>query len=275
MSYSFVKRINRQEEFQYKFSVCTLVSNFPEYQEMLDSYIRKGFDSESCEYLCIDNSQNNVYDAFAGLNRFLREAKGKYIILCHQDILLHDHDRRYLESRIEELNILDQNWAILANAGGINLKYLAMHLTQKSGNRLLENILPLKAQTVDENFMVIRNDANLALSSDLKGFHMYGTDICLMADALGFNAYIIDFNLTHKSDGNADQSFDKLRIALMRKYRKAFRGRFMSTTITRMYISGNRIAFHFFNLRPVMFLIRQYYKFLTSKAEYKPKKKNK
>lgn len=271
MSFNFIKNIKKEEEFQFKFSICTLVSKPDEYQEMVNSFLTAGFDPEFCEYLCIDNSKTNVFGAFSGLNRFLREAKGKYIILCHQDILLHDHRINDLELRIREMDDIDPHWAILANAGGINLKHLAMHLTQNSGNILFEKHLPLKAHSVDENFILVKNEANLSLSNDLEGFHLYGTDICLIAETLGFNTYIIDFNLTHKSDGNVDHSFYKLRTELMKKYRRAFRGRFMSTTITRMYLSGNSLGFYLFNSALIMFLVRQYYKLFRPKKGYQPK----
>ncbi len=266
MNYGFVNTLSKDEKFPFRFSICTLVSKPVEYQGMLNSFIEAGFDSDLCEYLCVDNSESNTYDAFAGLNRFLRTAKGKYIIICHQDIVLHDHTINELNIRISEMDDIDTTWGILSNAGGINLKHVAMHLTQNSGNRLFEKHLPLKACTVDENFILVKSEANLATSNNLNGFHMYGTDICLIADTLGFSSYIIDFNLTHKSNGNADESFYKLRKELINKYREAFRGRFMSTTITRFYISGNRLGFHLCNLGIIMFLTRQYYKL------FKPKK---
>ena len=271
MEYKFIKIIDGEEEFPFRYSICTLVSKPAEYREMVDSFLLAGFNTNFCEYLCIDNSKNNTYEAFKGINRFLRTAKGKYIIICHQDILLHDHQIDELELRMKEMDTVDSQWAILSNAGGINFKYLAANLTQKNGNQLLEKVLPLKAHSIDENFMLIKKEANIALSHDLNGFHMYGTDICLIAEILGFNSYIIKFNLTHKSDGSPDKSFDEARIDLMRKYRRAFRGRFMSTTITRFYLSGNWFGYHLINLRPILFLMRQYYKFFKPKAGYQPK----
>ena len=144
-----------------------------------------------------------------------------------------------------------------------------MHLTQNSGNKLHENYLPLKAITVDENFMLVKNSANLSLSSDLNGFHFYGTDLCIIADLLGYNAYVIDFNLTHKSDGNADENFYQIRKSLINKYRKAFRGRFISTTFsTRFYLSGEGIKNRLFNTGFVLFFVRQFYKYFRLKKRY-------
>ncbi|MNI60999.1 ATP synthase subunits region ORF 6 [compost metagenome] len=154
----------------------------------------------------------------------------------------------------------------MANAGGINLKWIATNITQGSGKVIKEPKLPLKTKTVDENFMVVKNSANLALSHNLSGFHMYGPDLCLIADVLGFSAYVIDFNIIHKSNGNPDESFLRLRKAFIKKYNHAFRSRFMTTTITRYYLSGNWFTAWFYNLQPIKFFVRQYYK------AFKPKK---
>ena len=54
---------------------------------------------------------------------------------------------------------------------------------------------------LDKNFLVVRRDANLAVSADLKGFHLHGTDICIVARLLGYTAYVVDFQLRHVSSG--------------------------------------------------------------------------
>ncbi len=261
------KSISEQED-KYLFSICTLVTKQEEYAEMLQSFLDKGFTPDISEYLYIDNSEICTFDAYKGLNKFLQIAKGKYIILCHQDILIHDHDKNHLLERITEIECADKNWGILANAGGINFKWIATNLTQGSGNRIKEKRLPLKTRTVDENFMIIKREANLALSNNLTGFHMYGPDLCLIADILGFNSYIIDFNIIHKSDGNANKSFYDSKKAFTKKYNKALRSRFLATTITRLYISGNPFSRLFCNLMPVKFIVRQYYKFFMHKKRY-------
>ena len=259
--------------YAFEFSICTLVTRKEEYHEMLRSFLDKGFDKKICEYLYIDNTRGCAFDAYKGLNQFLQQAKGKYIIICHQDIIVHDHDMRHLLNKIEEIDESDKNWAILSNAGGINFKWIATNLTQLSGNRIKEKRLPLLTKTIDENFILVKNSANLALSNNLSGFHMYGTDICLIADILGFSSYIIDFNIIHKSNGNADESFYKSRKEFIRKYDHAFRARFMSTTITRFYLSGNWFTAALYNFQPVKFFVRQYYKLFLHKKRYILKRK--
>ncbi|RZL68785.1 MAG: acyl esterase [Pedobacter sp.] len=255
-------------EYAFEFSICTLVTRKQEYNEMLQSFLNKGFSTEDCEYLFIDNSTNCTFDAYQGLNIFLQQAKGKYIILCHQDVLVHDQDRAHLSKCINEIEERDKNWGILANAGGINLKWIATNLTQGNGNVIKEKFLPLQTKTVDENFIIVKSSANLTLSNDLSGFHLYGTDLCILADILGYNAYIIDFNLTHKSDGNADQSFYAQKRAMITKYRHALRSRFLCTTITRFYISGNWFTAIIYDTMLIKFFVKQYYKFFKTKKSY-------
>lgn len=260
--------LSKDEHFPYRYSVCTLFTKPQEYTEMLQSFLNAGFDCEYCEYLCIDNSAENTVEAFEGLNLFLRKARGEFIILCHQDILLHDADIRVLNQRIEEITELDPKWAVLGNAGGLDLHHRAKHLSRKTGQQLIEANLPLKAITLDENFMVVKNNANLSLSADLSGFHLYGTDLCLLANTLGYTNYVINFNILHKSGGTIDQEFHRVKVALIRKYRRAFRGRYICTTATRFYISGNFLANIFFNSRPILFLFKQLYKAVKSKKCY-------
>jgi hypothetical protein len=260
--------------YEFEFSICTLVTRKSEYEEMLQSFLDKGFTTTECEFLYIDNTTGCKYEAFEGLNLFLHQAKGKYIIICHQDILLIDDDKNQLLKCITEINHLDPNWAILANAGGVNFKWIATHLTQKNGKKISEKRLPLLTKTVDENFIVVKNNANLALSHNLKGFHLYGTDICLIADVLGYTSYVINFNLLHKSNGNPDANFYTLKKALMKKYSNAFRSRFLATTITRFYISGNLTLQTVVNFPLILFFVRQYYKHIWHKKHYVPNQKN-
>ena len=256
-------------QYPFEFSICTLVTRKSEYQEMMQSYVNKGFTTDKCEFLHIDNSEKTTFEAYAGLNLFLQKAQGQYIILCHQDILIHDSDYNDLLNCIEELDKKDPNWGLLGNAGGLNLKWIGTHITEgKTGIVRKEHQLPLRTITLDENFIVVKKSANLALSHNIAGFHFYGTDICLIARVLGFNSYLINFNLTHKSNGKKDASFYKIEKDIRKKYHTAFGARYITTTFSRFYISGNAFGFWFFNTKIMLFLARQYFKFFTSKKEY-------
>ena len=170
---------------------------------------------------------------------------------------------------IQYLDGKDATWALLGNAGGINLKWIATHITEgKTGIIRSETHLPLKTKTLDENFIVVKKSANIALSNNLQGFHFYGTDICLIANVLGFNSYVINFNLIHKSNGKKDESFYDLEKKIRIKYHKSFQAKYITTTFSRFYISGNFFGNYFFNTKIMLFLARQYYKVFTSKTDY-------
>ncbi|HEY4787227.1 MAG TPA: hypothetical protein VIH57_14310 [Bacteroidales bacterium] len=230
-------------EYPYQFSICTIVSKRDQYETMLASFLNAGFTKDKCEFLYVDNTQQNQFDAFRAFNLFLQEAKGKYIIICHQDVEIIYDTISELRQKITVVEQIDSRWGLIGNAGAINLKYKTQCITHgippyydKRGKNF-----PQEVQTLDENFILVRKEANLVVSSDLNGFHLYGTDICILARVLGYKAYVIDFHLYHKSRGNVDESFFKLKKELQKKYEKAFKGRFIqSITVAKFYISGSR-----------------------------------
>ncbi len=261
--------ITNETTYLFEFSICTLVTRKAEYQEMIQSFVRKGFTTKKCEYLFIDNSDKTTFEAYEGLNIFLQKAQGKYVILCHQDIVIHDSNYDNLIRCIQEIDSKDEAWGLLGNAGGLNLKWIGTHITEgKTGIVRTEKKLPLKTITLDENFIVVKKSANIALSNNLQGFHFYGTDICLVAKFLGFNSYLINFNVLHKSNGKKDRSFFEIETKIKKKYHQAFRGKYITTTFSRFYISGNLFGFWILNSKIMLFLMRQYYKVVTSKKDF-------
>ena len=76
-----------ESQIHPKYSICTLLTEVEQYRDALSSFRDAGFVEPECEFLYIDNSLENKYDAYEGVNKFLQIAKGDYIILCHQDII--------------------------------------------------------------------------------------------------------------------------------------------------------------------------------------------
>lgn len=254
------RAISGKQAFPFKYSICTLVTNPDEYQEMLQSFVRAGFDPSFCEFLHIDNSKSNTFEAYSGLNKFLQEAQGKYIILCHQDILLNYDNLEVLEKRIEEIETMDPRWAIIGNAGAVGIKNKVYRISEGDGVFRKCGHPPAKVVSVDENFILVKKEANLALSGDLSGFHLYGTDLCIIASILGYNAYVVNFHLLHKSKGNADKSFFDIKKNLIKKYSRAFAPRFIETTMTKMVISSSSFLTKLLNTGFMLFWVRQYFK---------------
>lgn len=239
---------------KYQYSICTLVTKKEQYQDMINSFKNKGF-GDNTEFLYIDNSQSNNYDGYSGLNHFLNTAQGKYIILCHQDILLEYDDEKILKQRLNELNQLDKNWALAGNAGGVNLNKWAVRITDPNGVVNLGSF-PEKVKSLDENFIIVNRVNRIALSGDLAGFHLYGADICLISDILGYSAYVVDFHLTHLSDGGVDKSFLEAKKNLINKYQIALKNRYIQTTCTRFFISSSKFKIFLCEQKIIIKIIR-------------------
>ena len=233
-----IRADHRWQEECIRYSICTIVTRSDQYAEMIESFSSRGFDGPDCEFLYLDNSSGNTFDAYTGNNMFLNVARGRFIILCHQDVLLIHDGRANLDAALDHLSSLDPNWAVCGNAGRNRLGRMAIRITDPHGTDQRIGDFPVKVESLDENFMIVRRSTNLALSRDLEGFHFYGTDICLIADVLGNRCYVIDFHLRHKGAGVMDNHFFATRKHLIRKYQRAFRSRWITTTCTTMFISG-------------------------------------
>ena len=214
------------------FTVGTLVNDLEEYELMLQSFAVKGFSSLNSEFIYIDNCKRNKMDAFEGLNRIINSAKGKYIILCHQDVRLHADNIDNLIVRLEQLGEIDHKWAIAGNAGGGLEGVKSQRISDPHGLDRSIGTFPVRVSSLDENFIIIRKDNRVPLSNNISGFHFYGTDICIIAEILGYSSYVIDFHLLHLSGGNLDTTFFDARKSFERKWSEAIRPRTIQTSCT-------------------------------------------
>lgn len=186
------------------FSLCTLVTRPAEYAAMRGSFVSGGFDETCCEYLQIDNSAGNRLDAYAGLRAMITAAQGKTLILCHQDVRLIEDGAAVLRAR---LAALPADWALAGNAGVTPEGRYAIRISDPHGADQHRGPLPARVVSLDENFLVLRRDAGLLPSAALRGFHLYGTDLCLQARLAGRSAWVVDFHLAHLSPGRVDAGF--------------------------------------------------------------------
>ncbi|MDR3534680.1 MAG: hypothetical protein P4L90_29460 [Rhodopila sp.] len=227
---------------------------------MAQSFAAVGFAPPDCEFLFLDNAAGNRFDAYAGYNIFLRAARGAYVILCHQDVRLLSDGRDRLDAVIAELDSLDTRWGLFGNAGGLRSGNLAIRISVYDEEVTQGGPFPVACQTLDENFIVVRAAANLAASTDLHGFHLYGTDLCLVASILGYTAYIVDFHLRHESRGVIDDVFVRAAAGLVDKYARTMRPAFVTTSCTKLVITPSAFLNRTINtragLRFVMFAAR-------------------
>lgn len=225
-----------QVQARRTYTIATLVTDPAQYEVMQKSFVDFGFGD--CEFLKIDNTGTTQTCAYNGLNHMLNQATGDMVILCHQDVRLFDHGRDDLDARLDELDRIDPNWAVVGNAGGVGPGQLALRITDPHGVDQNVGNFPCRVAAVDENFIVVRRNARIGFSHDLTGFHFYGADICMMAEVAGLSAYVIDFHLAHLSAGKKDASFDEMESAFREKWSRALSARWIQTTCSLFYVSG-------------------------------------
>jgi hypothetical protein len=217
------------------YSIATLVNDEAQYAAMRQSFEGGGFASGDTEYL----AARGATSAYGALNALLDEARSDIVILCHQDVRLIAAGRGELDQRIGELSVRAPDWALAGNAGGVYPGRLAMRISDPHGSDRTIGELPARVQSLDENFIVLRRKSGVRFSNDLSGFHLYGADICLVADVLGWSAYVIDFHLQHLSPGRKDASFQAAERAFRAKWSRALRPRWVQTTCTLIKLSGS------------------------------------
>jgi len=100
----------------------------------------------------------------------------------------------------------------------------------------------------------------LGVSRDLKGFHLYGLDLCILAKIRGYAAYVVDFHLSHLGIGKIDVSFHECKRNMIKKYAKVFSGNFYQTPCTSFYMSSINLLNKIMNYRHVHKQIIKYYK---------------
>ena len=173
------QKIHRPPQKEILFSLCTLVTDPALYDEMFELFRAGGFDGDDVEFLYIDNSQGNAFDAYGGLNCLLEAARGEFVLLCHQDLVLIDDNRGVLEERLRDLDHVDPTWALAGNAGGGWSGKSAIRITDRFGVRWNSENFPFRAFSLDENFIVLRNSSQARIFprpqglSSLWGGHLH------------------------------------------------------------------------------------------------------
>lgn len=268
------KEISEVPAFEKQYSICTLVTRKDEYTEMLESFREKGFTEDCCEYLWVDNTEGNKHDAFSAMNLFIKNAKGRYVIFCHQDIYLLEDDKLSLSSELAKLNKIDPKWACAGNAGTTTfLKNIGVISMPNITPKPIPN-LPLESISLDENFIVINNIHSVSASGNMKGFHLYGIDICQNAISLGYTCYVINFHLFHKSLGTVDESFKSSVKQFQTILHRRKSSQYLQTVCTKFYVSASEFKTKLTRNRKFLRLARSIHKKKLYKS-HKDQLKNK
>jgi hypothetical protein len=218
------------------FTICTLLRSQQKYIRLLASFAKAGFDSSNSEFLAADNREVNGFDGYDWQKTLLMQARGRFVIFCHDDIELLDAGFSELLTALNALDLNQPDWLLAGVAGGRyqprkhHRPFLRMHISDPFGDDRRMGAVPGRVETLDECFILMRRTRPVIGSYDLGGFHFYGPDLCLQAELLGGSAHVIDFHLRHHGGGTKDDSYLAARERFVRKYSAIFPGRFLHCT---------------------------------------------
>jgi len=248
-----VRYISSDYAHCFTFSVCSLVARQDSYDRLMASFAAHGFTGENTEFLAADNRNGNDFDGYSWTRRLVSECRGKYVIFCHDDVELIEDGFDKLRVQLDELTSTDPDWLLAGNAGGrVGWQDIervrrrnAVTIKDRYGDRHA-GADPVRVETLDENFIVMRRDRLVLGSLDLGGFHFYGPDLCMMAEIVGGTSYVIDFSLRHHGSGTRGPSFRSGRTDFARKYGRFFPGRRVWATTGEVLLGDEQPHHHAF-----------------------------
>jgi glycosyltransferase involved in cell wall biosynthesis len=141
----------------------------------------------------------NSASASLAYNEAMDNAKNDLLVFCHQDVYFPEGWDIELINIIKDIN-KKPKWGVLG-CYGISLYGEAVGHTYSNGlgRELGMQRPPVRVQSLDEFVLIMRKSNGLKFDRSLRSFHLFGTDICLEAEKLGFINYSISNYCIHNS----------------------------------------------------------------------------
>ena len=178
-TFTFVAAVNNREVLENNLLASSCLRE-PHGHQIL---IQEGFNSAGKAYNdAIDKSRNDI------------------IVFLHQDMILPDAWLEQLENALNVLESEDPDWGVLGCFGKTQNKEGRGYVYQ-SGIGIIGAPFerPSRIQTLDEIVLILRKSSPLRFDETLPHFHLYGTDLCMQAEAMGRNNYAIPAFCIHNS----------------------------------------------------------------------------
>lgn len=179
-------------------TIATATNN----QQILDSCLLRSPDLPPADRVLI---QRGYSSAAAAYNDAIDRAQTDIVVLTHQDVFLPVGWVADVEKALQSLAQRDPNWAVLGAWGVAADGKRSGHLYCTGSAVALgrQGLEPLAVRSLDEVLLIVRKSSGVRFDPTLPGFHMYGTDICLEAERLGFKSYAISAFFVHNTNGYA------------------------------------------------------------------------
>jgi glycosyltransferase involved in cell wall biosynthesis len=167
--------------------------------------------------------QRGFKDAADAYNAAIAQANGEVLVFIHQDVYLPAGWFQQVEAAINRLAGGNPNWGVLGiygvTAAGEPRGHLYCNANQCALGQPIQE--PAEVATLDEVVLIIRKNSSLQFDNGLKGFHLYGTDLCLSAQQQGLKNYVVPGFCFHNANGYGmfPRSFWRGYFHLWRKWK--------------------------------------------------------
>lgn len=218
--------------------IVTFVTDSDAYAQMRQSFGEAGFTAERASFTELTGAGGaDEPEPYSTITRLIADLSEPFFILCHQDVRLDQgHGIDELVRVAGDLEERDGGWAVAGNAGGTRALRVVRSLTDPHGGASPDSF-PAPVHSLDENFLLIRTGTGIRCSPELRGFHLYGTDLCLNALAKGRQPYVIDFRVRHLSRGTRDEEYAAARDRFVARWSPRFAACYVRTTIDVLFLS--------------------------------------
>lgn len=124
-----------------------------------------------------------------------------WIGFVHQDVYLPNGFLENLSTQLDNLISQDDSAAIVGFFGAISKDKMAGRVWCSANSSQFMGGLstPAPIDILDEYFILMKTDKALSFDTDLPGFHLFGTDICLEAKSRNLSCWVIDVPVVHNS----------------------------------------------------------------------------
>jgi hypothetical protein len=167
--------------------------------------------------------QRHATSAAVAYNAGLTGCSSDLVVFAHQDVFLPAGWAKVLGSSIERLSALDPQWGVAGVFGMTVFANGVGHIYSTGLRRFVGDALkePIPVRSLDEMVLIIRQSSGLKFDERLPGFHLYGTDICLEAEARGLRNYVLPCFSFHNSCGakRLPMSFWQAYLYLRKKWK--------------------------------------------------------
>ncbi len=167
--------------------------------------------------------QRGYGSASAAYNAGIEKASADLLVLVHQDVYLPAGWLAGLARAVAALSEQDPDWGVLG-VWGIRPSGEGAGFLYCGANRgVLGDAFKggVEVETLDEVLLIVRKSSGVRFDGQLRGFHMYGADICLEARRQRRKCYAVAAFCVHNTNqyGMLPLQFWQAYLALRRKWK--------------------------------------------------------